>query len=89
MLLTQKELSHLIFLSDVVLNGKKKALMEETLQCLAFLVKSIEQVDIPDLVMERVQELVANIESQLRSENDRMQDIGRYLAQPGLRKPFG
>jgi hypothetical protein len=86
---TQKELSHLIFLADVVMNGKKKAMMEETLQCLIYIVKSIREIDLPDNVVEQMHLHIEKIEEQLRSENDRLQEIKHNLAQPNQRKPLG
>jgi Asp-tRNA(Asn)/Glu-tRNA(Gln) amidotransferase C subunit len=86
---TQKELSHLIFLADVVMNGKKKVMMEETLQCLIYIVKSIQEIDLPDNVVEQMRLHIEKIEEQLRSENDRLQEIKHNLAQPNQRKPLG
>jgi Asp-tRNA(Asn)/Glu-tRNA(Gln) amidotransferase C subunit len=86
---TQKELSHLIFLADVVMNGKKKMMMEETLQCFIYIVKSIQEIDLPDNVVEQMNLHVEKIEEQLRSENDRLQEIKHNLAQPSQRKPLG
>jgi hypothetical protein len=86
---TQKELSHLIFLADVVMNGKKKTMMEETMQCLLYIVKSIREIELPDNVVEHMNLLVEKIEEQLRSENDRLQEIKHNLTQPNQRKPLG
>jgi Asp-tRNA(Asn)/Glu-tRNA(Gln) amidotransferase C subunit len=86
---TQKELSHLIFLADVVMNGKKKAMMEETLQCLIYIVKSIQEIDLPENVVEQMHLHIEKIEEQLRSENDRLQEIKHNLAHPSQRKPLG
>jgi hypothetical protein len=86
---TQKELSHLIFLADVVMNGKKKTMMEETMQCLLYIVKSIREIELPDNVVEHMSLLVEKIEEQLRSENDRLQEIKHNLTQPNQRKPLG
>lgn len=77
--MTQKELSHLVFLSEVVLTGKKKSLMEETLQCLLYIVKSLEEVELPDTVVHQIENLMAMIESDLREENERMQEIRGHL----------
>ncbi|WP_246358366.1 hypothetical protein [Paenibacillus phytorum] len=86
--MTQKELSHLIFLSEVVLTGKKKSLMEETLQCLLYIVKSVEEVELPDTVVDQIESLTALIESDLRNENERIQEIRGHLdwSQKGRRK---
>jgi hypothetical protein len=86
---TQKELSHLIFLADVVMNGKKKIMMEETMQCLLYIVKSIREIDLPENVVEQMHLLVEQIEDQLRTENDRLQEIKFNLTQPSQRKPLG
>lgn len=91
MKMTQKELSHLIFLSEVVITGKKKGLMDETLQCLLYIVKSLEEVELPDNVVDQIERLTALIEDDLRKENERMQEIHSYLDWPtrGQRKPLG
>ncbi|TXK86015.1 hypothetical protein FU659_00765 [Paenibacillus sp. N3.4] len=79
MKMTQAELSHLVFLSEVVLTGKKKSLMEETLQCLLYIVKSLEEIELPDMVVDQIEQLTALIESDLRSENERIQEIRGHL----------
>jgi Asp-tRNA(Asn)/Glu-tRNA(Gln) amidotransferase C subunit len=86
---TQKELSHLIFLADVVMNGKKKTMMEETLHCLIYIVKSIQEIELPDNVVEQMNLHIEKIEEQLRSENDRLQEIQHNLYHPSQRKPLG
>ncbi|KRF43458.1 hypothetical protein ASG93_00595 [Paenibacillus sp. Soil787] len=88
MKMTQKELSHLIFLSEVVLTGNKKSLMDETLQCLLYIVKSVEEVELPDTVVDQIESLTALIESDLRNENERIQEIRGHLdwSQKGRRK---
>ncbi|KQX46993.1 hypothetical protein ASD40_17150 [Paenibacillus sp. Root444D2] len=88
MKMTQKELSHLIFLSEVVLTGKKKSLMDETLQCLLYIVKSVEEVELPNTVVDQIESLTALIESDLRNENERIQEIRGHLdwSQKGRRK---
>lgn len=77
--MTQKELNHLIFLTEVILSGKKKNLMEETLQCLLYIVKSLEDVELPDSVVQQIECLTADIEADLRGENERMQEIRSHL----------
>ncbi|CAN7644521.1 hypothetical protein LJR153_004941 [Paenibacillus sp. LjRoot153] len=79
MKLTQKELNHLVFLSEVVLTGRKKSLMDETLQCLLYIVKSLEEVELPDSVARQIERLTALIEADLRDENERMQEIRGHL----------
>ncbi|WP_223192582.1 hypothetical protein [Paenibacillus sedimenti] len=89
--MTQKELSHLIFLSEVVLTGKKKSLMDETLQCLLYIVKSLEEIDLPDSVVDQIERLIGLIETDLREENERIQEIHSHLDWPQnvRRKPLG
>jgi hypothetical protein len=91
MKLTQKELNHLIFLTEVVIEGKKRGLMDETLQCLLYIVKSVEEVELPETVVDQIERLTAMIESDLRSENERMQEIRGHLDWPqkGQRRPLG
>jgi hypothetical protein len=71
------------------MNGKKKAMMEETLQCLIYIVKSIQEIDLPDNVVEQMNLHVEKIEEQLRTENDRLQEIKQNLSHPSQRKPLG
>lgn len=80
MKVTQEELSHLIFLSEVILNGNKKARMEEMLRCLLYIVKSVEEVELPDSAGEQIAELLAGLENELRTENDRLQEIKSNLS---------
>jgi hypothetical protein len=89
--LTQKELNHLIFLAEVVIQGKKRGLMDETLQCMLYIVKSLEEVDLPDTVVDQIERLTAMIEADLRRENERIQEIRGQLdwSQRGQRKPLG
>ncbi|MCD1259113.1 hypothetical protein B5M42_009710 [Paenibacillus athensensis] len=89
--MTQEELSHLIFLTEVVIAGKKKSLMHETLQVLLYIVKSVDQIELPDSVIDQIERLIALIEHDLRQENERMQETYSYLDWPqsGQRKPLG
>lgn len=77
MKLTQKELNHVIFLSEVVLDDTKRALMPETIECLLHIVKALPHVDLLDDTADEIQDLIAKIEEQLKIENDRLQEI-RY-----------
>ncbi|MBP1989223.1 hypothetical protein [Paenibacillus eucommiae] len=79
MKLMQEELNHLIFLTEVVIEGKKKGLMDETLRCLLYIVKSLEEVDLPDMVVDQIDQLIAKIEADLRIENERGHDIRGHL----------
>lgn len=89
MKLSSNEISYLVFLAEVVQNGNKKALFEETYQCLLYIVKSLEEVEVPDTVGEQIHTLMLKIEHVLRDENDRMREIRSALAQPKRRKPLG
>jgi hypothetical protein len=52
-------------------------------------VKSIQEIDLPDNVVEQMNIHVEKIEEQLRTENDRLQEIKHNLTQPSQRKPLG
>lgn len=80
MKLNHLEIGHLVFLAEVVLNGKKKSLMEETYQCLLYIVKSLEEAELPDVVGEQIQTLVQKIEEELRNENIRIREIRGALS---------
>ena len=77
---TQKELNHVIFLSEVVLDDHKRALMPETIECLLHIVKALPDVDLLDDTAEEIQELISKIEHQLKKENDRLQEIRHNLS---------
>ncbi|WP_442601347.1 hypothetical protein [Paenibacillus sp. KN14-4R] len=79
MKMNQEELGHLVFLSEVVLSGRKKGLMEETLQCLLYIVKSLEEAELPDSVIAEMNSLMEAIEHELRIENDRVKEIEYHL----------
>lgn len=88
MVFSQKELSHLIFLADVVLNGNKKDAMEDMLHCLLYIVKSLQEAELPESVAEEIGERVDRIEMKLKMENSRMQDIQFRFSQR-KRSPLG
>jgi aromatic ring hydroxylase len=70
--LSQDQLNHMIFLSEVVLHGnKRKAVMADALHMLLYLVKTTREVEVSDSVQEKLGELLAKIEEQLKIENDR------------------
>ena len=75
MKLTQQELSHLIFLAEVVRDGNKKGLMSETIQCLTYIVKALPEVELPDGVIGQIENLIDKVEEELRQENDRLHEI--------------
>jgi len=87
--MNDREIGHLVFLAEVVLNSKKKALMDETYRCLLFLVKGLQTVELTDAAYEQVQQLIASIEAELRDENERIRDINGELTHHGRRKPLG
>jgi predicted DNA-binding antitoxin AbrB/MazE fold protein len=86
MIYTQQELAHLIFLAGVVRDGNKKGLMEETIQCLLYIVKSLPEVDLPEGVIERIEALTEKVEEELRGENDRLHEIQYNLSHLSERK---
>jgi hypothetical protein len=75
MKMTQKELYHLLFLSDVVLSGKKVELMEDTLKCLMYVTKSLDEVELTESVAEQIKQLTSKIETVLREENERTKEV--------------
>ncbi|MFS0837637.1 hypothetical protein [Paenibacillus sp. 1P03SA] len=81
----QNELTHLIFLAEVVIASRKKEVMEDTLQCLLYIIKSLPEVEVPDSVAEQIAHLTERIEDKLRQENDRIQEIQANLG--GRAKP--
>lgn len=89
MKMDEKELQHLVFLSEVVLTGNKKGLMKETLQCLLYVAKSVQNVDLPESVIAEIKQLTGHIEADLRSENERIRGIQDRLAQANRRNPLG
>lgn len=88
MKLTEEELRHVVFLAEVVLDGDKRSMMEETLQCLLYIVKSLRVADLPEDVSEEIRILIGRMETNLRQENDRLQEIKFNLLAPKLRRPL-
>ncbi len=80
MKLSEEELSHIIFLSGMIVENKKRNLMEDTAQCLLYLVKSMREADLPEGVCEEIRERIARMEAQLKQENDRMHEIRQNLS---------
>ncbi|MFF2157898.1 hypothetical protein ACFVVQ_21680 [Paenibacillus chitinolyticus] len=85
MSILQNELTHLIFLAEVVIASRKKEVMEDTLQCLLYIIKSLPEVEVPDSVAEQIAHLTERIEEKLRQENERIQEIQGNLGR--LTKP--
>ncbi|HEY0828757.1 MAG TPA: hypothetical protein VGE40_11715 [Bacilli bacterium] len=79
MLLTQKELGHVVFLSQMILDGNKKGLMPEAIQCLLYIVKSLSDVALSDDVSEEIRLIIVRVEEELRLENIRMKEIKQNL----------
>lgn len=86
---SETELHHLVFLSEVVLENKKRAMMGEMMQCLLYVVKSLQEADLSDDVTEEIRMLISSIENKLKQENARMQEIHHNLSHPSQRKPLG
>lgn len=59
--------------------------MEDTLQCLLYIIKSLPEVEVPDSVAEQIAHLTERIEEKLRQENERIQEIQGNLGR--LAKP--
>lgn len=86
---TQQELSHLVFLSQVILDGNKKTLMPDALRSLLFVAKSLQEVEISAEIADELERLNQRMEEQLRVENDRIQEIMENLDQPAYQRRYG
>ncbi|HEX7057328.1 MAG TPA: hypothetical protein VF260_09070 [Bacilli bacterium] len=82
MKISQEELGHLAFLSQVVLEQNKRHLMSDTLRCLLYVIKSLTEVEVPGEIKTEIMRLVARLEAQLKTENERIQEIWDNLADP-------
>ncbi|MDT2294100.1 hypothetical protein P7H15_16505 [Paenibacillus larvae] len=49
--------------------------MKETLQCLLYVAKSVQNVDLPESVIAEIKQLTGHIEADLRSENERIREF--------------
>lgn len=87
MKMTQKELYHLLFLSEVVLSGKKMELMEDNLKCLMYVTKSLHEVELTDTAAEQVKFLTQKMEQALRTENERMKELNTLINQHFSKSP--
>lgn len=67
--ITQRELHHILFLTGVVLSEKKVHLMEDTIKCLTYLIKSLDNIELPDVVSEQLFQSIETIELVLKEEN--------------------
>lgn len=72
---TEKELGHLVFLAEVVLEGRKKELMPEMMQCLLYVAKSIREAEFPQETAEQIRDMMERMEQALKGENDRLREI--------------
>jgi hypothetical protein len=79
MKLEKDELTHLLFLADVVKDGNKKKLMPDMLECLLYVARSVTEADLPDNVILRIRQLTGKMEEELRQENDRLKEIRHNL----------
>ena len=84
--LMQKELGHVVFLSQMILDGNKKGLMPETMQCLLYIVKSLGDVELSDDICDEIRRLINKVEEELRLENIRMKEIKYNLNYPGRKE---
>jgi hypothetical protein len=89
MKLSQNELRHVVFLAETVFEGNKRAMIPPAAQCLLYIVKSLEDVEMPDAIQAEIRRLVDEIEDQLKSENDRLREISGNLNYFNHRSPLG
>lgn len=82
MSLTQKELGHVVFLSQMILDGNKKGLMPEAIQCLLYIVKSLRDAELSEGVSDEIRLIIVKVEEELRLENVRMKEIKQNLNLP-------
>lgn len=89
MKLTQEQLEHVIFLTEVVLDVNKRHLMPDALQILLYIAKSLHASDIQELPTDEINSIISRMERVLIAENDRLRDIHTQLQHYSERKPFG
>ncbi|GIP37971.1 hypothetical protein J31TS4_12510 [Paenibacillus sp. J31TS4] len=89
MKVTQQQLEHLVLLTDMVLNGEKSGAMEDMLQCLLFVVKSVGEAELPDSVADELAKTVARVEERLREENVRHNMVELYRKKKEQPEPIG
>ena len=70
------------------MDGSKRALMPDMMRCLLYILKSTEEVKFSDEIGEQFNRALERIEEQLRSENDRMQEILQNLNEPAFKRTF-
>lgn len=89
MKLFSQELGHIVFLSEVIQAGNKRHLMGDAMRCLLYVVKSLEEAEVSEEIKEELDRLIAEMESQLIEENDRIREIRGNLAEPAYLRKFG
>ncbi len=89
MKLTQDEINHILFLTQVATDNNKLQMLREIIQCLIYIVKAHGEIELPAEAADHVKQIIANIEQQLREDTDRVQEIRRNLDQYARRNPFG
>lgn len=80
MSLSKQELDHVLFLTQVVLEGNKRSLMPGVIQTLMYIVKSLDQVELSEPVTEAIQEWIKEIEHELIHETRRLSEIKHNLS---------
>lgn len=88
MKLTQDQLDHVIFLSETIVENRKRHLMPEALQCLIHIVKTLQNADMLDEPAHETFALIAKIEQELIEENLRLQEIRHNMSHPRQSRPY-
>jgi hypothetical protein len=78
--LTREQLDHVRFLSETVLENRKRALMPDAMQCLLYIVKTLPDADVPDAAAQEMFDLLRRIERELIEENERLKEIRSNMA---------
>lgn len=87
--LSLDELNHIVFLAQVATDNNKVHMLREIVQCLVYIVKVHGEIELPNEAAAHVEEIIANIEAELREDADRLREIHQNLDQYGRRKPLG
>jgi hypothetical protein len=78
--LTREQLDHVRFLSETVLENRKRALMPDVVQCLLYIVKTLPEAEVPDAAAQEMVDLMYRIERELIEENERLKEIRNNMA---------
>lgn len=89
MKLSQDEINHILFLTQVAADNNKTNMLREIIQCLIYIVKAHGEIELPVEAANHVKQIIADIEQELRDDTDRIQEIHRNLDQFARRRPFG